>query len=425
MNVYFSGIGGVGIGPLAQIALDAGYSVYGSDSTESPLTKKLAAQGAPVSLSQNGDFLRKINSESPLSWFVYTSALPQDHPELITARELGLKISKRDEFLSELIAQKGLKLIAVAGTHGKTTATGMFVWALKQLQTPASYSVGTTLSYGPSGLYDPQSEYFIYECDEFDKNFLNFHPFLSITTSFDYDHPDTYSTRPEYVEAFNKYSEQCQNSIIWKKDASSISETALSSTELLNDDEVLDIKIAGEHNRRNATLVVKALQKLEIATEEEAIQALNSFPGTDRRFERIAPGVYSDYGHHPIEIAATLSMAREISDKITVVYQPHQNRRQHMIKGEYTDQFEDANKIYWLDTYLTREDPSQEVLSAENLTQNITNKESVILANLNDDLAKMLKNDLADGYTVLFMGAGTIDKWARENLAELDVKSQG
>lgn len=416
MNIYFSGIGGVGIGPLAQIALGAGYRIFGSDSSDSALVQDLSKEGVAISLSQDGDFLRKIHDESPIDWLVYTSALPYDHPELVVARELGIHTSKRDEFLSNLISKKGLKLIAVAGTHGKTTATGMFVWALKALGVPVSYSIGTTVSFGPSGSYDPKSDFFIYECDEFDKNFLNFSPYLSITTSFDYDHPDTYPAQSDYVDAFRQYSKQCDRIITWEEDVRAIDETCLEKTQIIASDDVVDINLPGRHNRKNATLVVKAIEELGLATESEAIRAVESFPGTDRRFERLSDNVYSDYGHHPVEITATLAMAKEIGDKITLVYQPHQNRRQHMIKDEYTSQFEDADKVYWLPTYLAREKEGQVVLTPQDLTKNLTNKQNVTYAELGDGLWENIQKDLSEGNLVLFMGVGSIDKWAREQL---------
>lgn len=192
MNIYFSGLGGVGIGPLTEIARDAGETVMGSDLHESLLTEELRTQGVKVNIGQDGSFLKACHDESPLDWFVYTAALPADHAELMLAKELGIRTAKRDEFLAEFIKAHNLKLIAISGTHGKTTTTGMTVWTLKQLGIPVSYSVGTTISFGPSGAYDPQSEYFVYECDEYDRNFLHFFPYVSLLPSVDYDHPDTY-----------------------------------------------------------------------------------------------------------------------------------------------------------------------------------------------------------------------------------------
>lgn len=417
MNVYFSGLGGVGIGPLAEIAHDAGHTVLGSDLTESPLTRQLENRGITVNIGQDGSFLRESHQQQPLDWFVYTAALSADHPELVAAKELGIRTGKRDEFLAELLKTHNLKLIAIAGTHGKTTTTGMVVWALKELGIPVSYSVGTTISFGASGAYTPGSEYFAYECDEYDRNLLHFSPFLSLLTSVDYDHPDTYPTEDDYRATFRQYISQSTHTIGWAKDLEYLEQPVNDSIWSLAPEEVSSLHLAGEHNRRNATLVLKALERLGLGDASNNQAVLEQFPGTDRRFEKLADNLYSDYGHHPEEIAATLQMARELSDKIVLVYQPHQNWRQHFVRDEYTTQFDDAHKIFWLPTYLTRENPDQPVLSPQELTTNLTNQAALSYGELNDELWKEIETYRNDGYLVLCMGAGTIDKWVREHLA--------
>lgn len=416
MNVYFSGLGGVGIGPLAEIARDAGLNVMGSDLTESLITKEIREQGVVINIGQDGTFLQQCHNETPLDWFVYTAALPETHPELVLAKKLDIRTGKRDEFLAEFIAQHNLKLIAISGTHGKTTTTGMTVWTLQQLGVPVSYSVGTTLPFGPSGAYDPKSEYFVYECDEYDKNFLHFNPYLSLLTSIDYDHPDTYPTEAEYKQSFRQYIEQSHHTIGWQKDLEYIQQPSNDSVWSLTPNERLDIALAGEHNRRNATLVFKALEYLHISEPEARMSVLSNFPGTDRRFEKLADHIYTDYGHHPEEIAATLQMAREISDNVVLVYQPHQNWRQHFIRDQYTNQFELANTVYWAPTYLTRENPDQAVLTPEELTTNLTNKDAVVIHELNDELWQQVMAAHDGGALILFMGAGTIDDWVRSKL---------
>jgi len=417
MNIYFSGLGGVGIGPLTQIARDAGHAVMGSDLAEGLVIDELRSEGVLLNIGQDGSFLQACHLETPIDWFVYTAALPEDHPELVLARELGIRVGKRDEFLAYIIQEKDLKLIAVSGTHGKTTTTGMLVWTMQQLGIPISYSVGTTLPFGPSGKFDPKSEFFIYECDEYDRNFLHFTPFVSLLTSIDYDHPDTYPTEPEYTEAFQQFIGQSSHSILWRNDAAYIDLKA-DNTWILDDTATLPL--AGEHNRRNGTLVLKALEYLSLANEAEATVALGNFPGTDRRFERLADNLYSDYGHHPKEIAATLQLARELSDHIVLVYQPHQNRRQHRIKDLYSDQFELADEIFWLPTYLSREDPLEEILTPEQLSAGLTNRAHVHIANLDDDLWEVIEQARSHGKLVLCMGAGTIDHWLRGKLSQTD-----
>lgn len=414
MNIYFSGIGGVGIGPLAEIAHDAGYQVQGSDKNESLIIHELRQRGISVTIGQDGAYLQASHMIRPIDWFVHTSALPDNHPELVLARHLGIKTAKRDELIAHIIAEKDLKLIAIAGTHGKTTTTGMMVWALQQLGVPVSYSVGSTLSFGPSGKYEPGSRYFVYECDEFDRNFLHFSPHLSLITSVGYDHPDTYPTETDYLTAFRQFIDQSESVIMWKNDGERLAARANDGW-ILGDDEVANITLAGIHNRRNATLVLKGIERLDL-NGEGVTAALSTFPSTDRRFERLADNLYSDYGHHPVEIAATLQLARELSDHVVLVYQPHQNVRQHEIKDQYTNQFELAESIYWLPTYLSREDPNLSILAPAELTHNITNKASIHVSEFDDQLIATIQQARSEGKLVLGMGAGSIDSWLRQNL---------
>jgi len=414
MNVYFSGLGGVGIGPLVEIARDVGHTVLGSDLEDGLVTHELRERGITVSIGQDGTFLRASHNNTPIDWFVHTAALPDNHPELVLARELGLRIGKRDEFLAYIIQEKDLKLIAISGTHGKTTTTGMMVWTMLQLGIPISYSVGTTLPFGPSGKYDPDSTFFVYECDEYDRNFLNFFPHVSLLTAVDYDHPDTYPTEQEYIDAFQQYITQSDHTIMWQEDADYLQSNPPNAW-ILQDP--LDVSLPGAHNRRNATLVAKALEYLTLAEEGRAAATLAQFPGTDRRFEKLDDNLYTDYGHHPKEIAATLQLARELSDHIVLVYQPHQNRRQHRIIDTYRDQFEQADTIYWLPTYLSREDPDELILTPEDLTEKITNKAAVHIAELDENLWQKIATARQSGSLVLCMGAGTIDAWVRQRLA--------
>ncbi|PID33046.1 hypothetical protein CR969_02835 [Candidatus Saccharibacteria bacterium] len=166
----------------------------------------------------------------------------------------------------------------------------------------------------------------------------------------------------------------------------------------------------------NATLVMEAIAKIAPElSQQQIIEAINSFPGTSRRFEKIAENLISDYGHHPTEIAATLKMAREVSDSVVLVYQPHQNVRQHQVCDLYTDCMELADEIYWLPTYLTREDPNLEVLTPADLTKNLTNKSTVKIADLTDQLVEEINSARAAGKLVVCMGAGSIDDWVRKN----------
>lgn len=422
MRIYFSGIGGVGIGPLAQIAHDAGYEVVGSDREASLVTRNIANLGITLQIGeQDGTFLRTQHEQVPIDYFVYTAALAPDHPELVAAHELGIACLKRDGMIARIISQQNLQMIAAAGTHGKTTTSGLLVWVLKQLDIPVSYSVGTTLSYGPSGAYDPDSQYFVYECDEYDRNFLHYTPVLSLISSIDYDHPDTYATRQEYNEAFRAFIEQSDKTYLWHKDATAIdAESVASDVTVYDESTALDhIHLPGLYLRQNAFLVERAMRKLfPEVNYHDLMTAINSFPGTDRRMEQLDDGLYSDYGHHPAEIAATLAAASELAERVVLVYQPHQNIRQHQIRGEYTPEiFHHADEVYWLPTYLSREDPSLETLSPAELSSQL-DAGTVHTAELDDELWHNINRHRADGDLVLCMGAGSIDGWLRGKLAE-------
>lgn len=416
MNIYFSGLGGVGIGPLCEIARDAGETVMGSDIAEGLVTKELIEQGVPISIGQDGSFLEQCHTETPLDWFVYTAALPENHPELILAKQLGIRTAKRDAFLAEFLKVHNLKLIAISGTHGKTTTTGMVVWAMQKLGIPVSYSIGSTVSFGPSGAYDPASEYFVYECDEYDRNFLHFSPAVSLLASVDYDHPDTYPTESDYKAAFRQYIDQSELTITWQSVTEYVQPSVNAHVWALEDAETLPLHLPGQHNRRNATLVSKALEYLQVGTSDQIAKTLEAFPGTDRRFEKLARNLYSDYGHHPEEIVATLQLARELSDHVVLIYQPHQNWRQHFIRDQYTNQFELAETVYWLPTYLTRENTDQPILSPQDLTARLTNPSVLHYAELNEDLWSEIQAHLDAGHLVLCMGAGSIDGWLRDKL---------
>lgn len=421
MHIYFSGIGGVGIGPLAMIALDAGYEVSGSDLGQSEMTELLIDRGAKIYFGQDGSEIEKDHQVKPIDWFIYSSALALNHPELRFAKEHNLKVTKRGEFLNQILKDKNLNLIAVSGTHGKTTTTGMLVWAFKQLGLPISYSIGTTISFGPPAQYENGSKYFIYECDEFDKNFLHFNPALSLIVSLDYDHADTYPDQDAYNNAFNEFIAQSSSSIIWQTTSAQLGIKDQSNINSLNptDPGQKLITLPGEHTRRNAWLVVQALQALLNIDLGALIDIMNNFPGTNRRFEKLAENLYTDYAHHPVEIAATIQMANEINQNVVVVYQPHQNIRQHELvaASAYADCFQGVKKLYWLPTYLSREYKDLDILSSEELAATVDDRIELEVAQLDDQLWEHIDSHRKAGDLVLAMSAGDLDGWLRNRIA--------
>lgn len=412
MNIYISGISGTGMGPLALMAKNADMEVFGSDLQAGPVTKELAEAGIKVYLGeQDGEFLKACVKNEGVDWFVYTSALPEDHPELILARKLKIKrISKRDELISYLIKKSNLKMVAVAGTHGKTTTTAMIIWCCLKLGIPISYIIGTTLPFAPAGMYDKKSEYFIYEADEYDRNFLAFHPWLAVIPVVSYDHPDIYPTVQDYQEAFRQFEQQ--------------------SNQVIHGDEIAaEVTLAGEARRYDATLAIDAmlrimprprgLARFTNGNRKKIIKVINEFPGVGRRFEQVSEGFYSDYGHHPEEVEATVQIALEEADRrslkgVVAVYEPHQNARQVELIDEYADSFKGVSKLYWLPTYLVREDPKGKELKPEDFIEKLNNKKVAEPAELNEKLSEVLKKWHEKGYLVLLMTAGPADLWLRK-----------
>lgn len=425
MHIFFSGIGGAGIGPLALVAKQAGYEVSGSDKQHSQYIDYLRKHGiANIHIGQDETSIADAHDEKPIDWFVYTSALPlenPDAPELRFCRDQNIKMSKRDELLNRIITDKQLKLIAVAGTHGKTTTTAMTVWLLKQLGLPIGYILPAKSGFAEMGAYETGAEYFVYECDEFDRNFLSFEPELSLITGIDWDHPDIYPTREDYNAAFNEFLEQSHQSYIWQPDAEQLGIASSETIAVLNMDDYAGLsRLAGEVNRQNATLVAQGIAALVGRDDIPGLlEQLDQFPGVSRRFEQIMPGLYSDYAHTPPKIRGALQLAREVADEnVVVVYEGLHNTRQHFIKDELNDLFEGVKKLYIVPSYLAREDQSLKLLTPDDLkllmsAETQTNTQA---ARLDSALHETIAHHLDDGDTVLCLSAGggqSLDEWLR------------
>lgn len=424
MHIYFSGIGGTGIGPLAVIAKMAGYEVSGSDKQASAYIDYLHSKGIPAHVGQkDNQFIKKLHAKKPIDWFVYSSALPIEnpqHPELLFVQENQIKHTKRDAFLAHFLSEKNLKLIAFAGTHGKTSSTAMAIWVARQLGIPVSYSVGAKLSFGDMGTYTNNSSYFLYECDEFDRNFLAFHPFISVLTKVDWDHHEQYPTRNQYIDAFKTFVQQSCDTYAHKKELDYLSLNESDTIHCINKSYLEKITLKGDHNRQNAAGVVAAMDQVCHFTTEEIIDAVNTFPGSNRRFEKIAPNIYTDYAHTPEEIAATLQLAKEYNQDIVVAYEPLTNRRQHYMINQYKDVFADLHALYWLPSYLAREDPKQRVISPAEFIKTLPPSAHATTATMNSALQTKLSDAAANGAIVLLLaggGGGSLDEWARHKLA--------
>lgn len=431
MHVYFSGIGGAGIGPLAQIAHQAGYKVSGSDKQDSSYIQYLKKHGVTdIHIGQDSKHISEAHGKRPIDWFVYTSALPLENPnapELVFCKQQGIKMSKRDELLNQILQDKKLKLIAVAGTHGKTTTTAMVIWLFKQLGLPISYSVGAKLSFGDMGQYEDGSEYFVYEADEFDRNFLAFEPHLSLITGVSWDHHEIFPTREDYQQAFREFIEQSEHSFLWGEDADYLE---LEKTDKLtfvdsSDPEIEALKLKGRFNRMDAWLAAAGVMRLTGAPGPDLIAAINRFPGLSRRMEQIAPNLYSDYAHTPEKIRGAMSvateMAAETGQKLIVVYEPLTNRRQHYMIDQYKDVFDGADLVYWVPSYLAREDEAQRIIAPAELISHLDNPELAQPMERDSELKKAIQHHLDNGDMVVCMaggGGGSLDDWLREEFSQ-------
>ncbi len=429
MHIFFSGIGGAGISPLALVAKQAGYEVSGSDKQDSQYISYLRAHGiADITLGQSVDDIARVHSEKPIDWYVYSSAVAIEQPnapEFVFCREQNIHMSKRDELLNQIVADKQLKLIAVAGTHGKTTTTAMTVWLLKQLGLPLGYILPAKSSFADMGAYEPNAEYFVYECDEFDRNFLSFEPRLSLITGIDWDHPDIYPTREDYNAAFREFLEQSDQSFIWQSDAEQLAVESSDTVTVMNDEDYAGLShLAGDVNRRNANLVAQGIMTLLGKGDLPALSALlDTFPGVSRRFEAITAGLYSDYAHTPPKIRGALQIAQEAADdQVVVIYEGLHNTRQHFIRDELHNLFDGVKKLYIVPSYLAREDESLKLLTPDNLKSLISAETQAVTdaAALDNTLREAIAQHLAQGDTVLALsagGGGSLDEWLRQEFS--------
>jgi UDP-N-acetylmuramate--alanine ligase len=433
MHIFFSGIGGTAIGPLALIAKQAGYTVSGSDKQDSQYIAYLRKHGiTDIHIGQTHQNIAAAHAKQPIDWYVYSSAVAIENPhapELEFCREQRIRMSKRDELLNQILLDKQLQLVAVAGTHGKTTTTAMVIWLFQQLGIPISYSVGAKISFGDMGTYQPDSKYFVYECDEFDRNFLAFKPHISLITGVTWDHHEVFPTREDYQQAFVEFISQSKHTVLWQEDYEYLGLNTSESTSALQVEQsdsptIETLSLLGKFNRLDAWLAMRTVHQLVQTPMTDLITIMNCYPGLQRRMELIAPNLYSDYAHTPEKIrgamSAALEQAAQQDQELVVVYEPLTNRRQYYMMDVYSDCFSGASKVYWLPSYLAREDPDQPVLEPAELITHLSDPSIAEPAKPDDHLVAAIKEHLAKGAMVVGMaggGGGSLDEWLRKHFS--------
>lgn len=429
MHIYFSGIGGTGVGPLAEIAHQAGYTVSGSDKQESQYLDYLRKHGITnIHVGQDYESIARVNDHEPIDWLVYSSAVAienPDAPELKFCRQQDIRISKRDELLNQILKDQKLKLLAVAGTHGKTTTTAMLVWAFKALGEPVSYILPAKTKFADMGHYDKHSKYFVYECDEFDRNFLAFEPFASLITGVSWDHHEIFPTRENYQDAFREFLAQSRHSFIWQDDYEYLEPVRAHNLNVIDPAKIEGLSLKGHTNRLDAWLVIETLHNITGQPISRLLEIMNHFPGLQRRMEEIVPGLYSDYAHTPEKIRGAIGVASEIAAEkhqdLIVVYEPLTNRRQAYMLNDYKDSFDGAKRVYWLPSYLAREDPNQPIVTPNDLIAHLSDPAIAEAQERNDFLEKLIRDHLDNGDMVVCIAGGggdSLDEWVRARFAK-------
>lgn len=392
-SIFFIGIGGIGISALAKMAFSKGLEVSGVNDEEGKTLDSLREFGIKVTL-------RGAFGELPeADMYVYSDAWLYRGPELIeAARRAGKPTMNNFEALG--LFSKDYKVIAIAGTHGKTTTTAMVSEILIDAGLDPTCIVGSFVKKFDSNFRFGQSQYLVVEADEYNRHFLNFHPFVTLVTNIEADHLDYYKDLEDIKEAFSKLYSQSQNVI---KDYSQYL------------DMVPDLKVPGTHNKLDAALALALADFLHLDMNK-AKKSLSAFEGTWRRLEKKGKTedgsiVYDDYAHHPTEIRASLQALRELyprgGKRITVLFQPHLYSRTKALFKEFTECFADADNVFILPIYFAREekDPS---ISSEILATGIREKrgEAVSFSDFKsaEEWLKGMKFDEKD--IIVGMGAG-------------------
>jgi UDP-N-acetylmuramate--alanine ligase len=447
-RVHFIGIGGIGMSGIAEILLTLGYSVSGSDLRRSSITDRLVSLGATV-------FEGHAAANAVGSGVVVTSsAVNEQNPEVVEARQRKIPVIQRAEMLAELMRLK--YGIAVAGMHGKTTTTSMIATVLAAGNLDPTVVVGGRVDALGSNARLGKSQYLVAEADESDRSFLKLSPILSVVTNLDREHMDCYRDMEDVEAAFLEFMERvpfygaCTACIDNPQLAGLLprvqrrlftygmsshadyvvrmlppAEGVRSRFEVAAGGLVLgpfSLNVPGKHNVLNATAAVAIATQLEVSCEDIA-QGLRGFRGVDRRFQLkgCARGVnvVDDYGHHPTEIRATLSAAKESGyAHVHVIFQPHRYTRTRDLMTEFATAFDDADSVQVLDIYAASEEPIAGV-DAPTLVRAIGRKEVQYAASFDEAVHRAVAQ-AADGDVILTLGAGSVSHAAALVLEELE-----
>lgn len=438
-KVHFIGIGGISMSGLAEILLNNGYKVSGSDRDASELTENLKEKGVEIYIGHSSANINDVNL------VVYTAAIPQDNPELLRAKELNIPLMDRAEFLGHVM--NGHKYnIAIAGTHGKTTTTSMVSHICLSANLDPTILVGGNLDAINGNVRVGNSDYFITEACEYKASFLKFFPFVGIILNIEADHLDFYKDIEDIQNTFIKFANIIpkEGYLVTNADDNRCLEVSSQAncnviTFGINNGDVrakniifnngcptldvyhkdsflftLTLNVPGDHNILNALAGISTAIALNIDLASTK-DGLCSFHGTHRRFEikgkTNGVTVIDDYAHHPTEIKAALSAAKRFPhNRIFCVFQPHTYTRTITLFDEFSDSFFQADTLLLADIYAAREKDSG-IISSDILGNSIREK-GINCKNFHSftEITSFLKKELKDGDLLLTVGAGDIYK---------------
>jgi UDP-N-acetylmuramate--alanine ligase len=440
-RVHFVGIGGAGLSAIARIMLARGVTVSGSDGTDSPTLQALRDLGATVHLGHHADHVRAADT------VVVSTAVREDNPEVVEARRRGLLLLPRSAGLASVM--QGKRVVAVAGTHGKTTTTSLLAIALQAAGADPTYAVGGDLAQTGTNAHDGAGDLFVAEADESDGAFLVYQPHAAIVTNVDADHLDHFGTVEAYREAFVRFLDRIDPGgfLVCCVDDPGAAELAGAArdrgllvvgvgerpdAELRASDVrvaggtttctvtdrgaelgTLTLRIPGRHYLLDALAALAVGLRLGFGFAELA-GGLASFTGTKRRMEPkgevAGVRVYDSYAHHPSEIRGDLEAARSLvgGGRLLVAFQPHLVSRTRIFAAEMGDALGAADSVVVLDVYLAREDADPSVTGAVVADAVPLPKDRVRFAPGLAEAAASLAEQARAGDLVLTLGAGTV-----------------
>lgn len=415
MKIYCSGIGGIGLSAYAAHQLERGHEVYGSDKSESLTLEQLRTQGAHIFLEQDGSHV-----PSDCDLFVYSEAVPADSPERIRAREFGIPMQSYFHALGELT--QDFFVIAVCGTHGKSSTTGMISKMLIDAGKDPSVVIGTRMKeLDGKNWRKGASNLFVVEACEYRKSFHYLSPDIVVMTTVDGDHFDAFASLEEYQAAFVTFLKRLPQDgpvVLHAQDADCLAVGVAAERTIIDADiqEDVAVGVPGAHMRQNAKLALAVGEHLGIQRELLA-QSLQGFRGTWRRMEpkgEMSSGaiVIDDYAHHPVEIRATLQAMREQypQRKIICVFQPHTHDRTLKLYEAFTQAFSDADLVVIPNVYVARKDIETATVDMAHFVHDIARNSAVdcIDGRGLQETATFLQDRTAKGDVIITMGAGDI-----------------